>query len=114
MGFLIRMTFWFSLVLLALPLGTGSGENSEERTVGLFSTLMAAREAATDIAGLCERKPEVCATGRAAFHTIGERAKEGARIAYDMLDEPEPAPRPQEAVGQQEITTGSIDARPAG
>jgi hypothetical protein len=113
MGFLIRMAFWFSLVLLALPLGTGSGENGEAGTVGLFPALMAARDAAADIAGLCERQPDVCATGRAAFHTIGERAKESARIAYDMLDEKDAAPRPEVAVGPQDITTGSIPAKPA-
>jgi len=84
MGFLIRSTFWFSLVLLALPLG--GGEDGQQ-SVGAFQTLMAAREAIGDVAGICERKPDVCETGKHAMHTVGVRAREGARIAFEVLDE---------------------------
>lgn len=84
MGFLIRGAFWFSLVLLALPLGGG---NDETPSVGALQALIAAREAVGDVAGICERKPEVCETGRHAMHTIGVRAREGARIAFEVLDE---------------------------
>jgi hypothetical protein len=86
MFFLIRMAFWFSLVLLALPLTVGSEESGHE-SVGPIQALLAAREAVGDIAGICERKPEVCETGRSAMQTIGARAKETARIATAMLDE---------------------------
>ncbi|RVD28877.1 hypothetical protein EN742_35310, partial [Mesorhizobium sp. M4A.F.Ca.ET.020.02.1.1] len=61
MGFLIRMAFWFSLVLLALPLNVGTDEAGHE-TVGPIQALFAAREAVGDIAGICERKPDVCET----------------------------------------------------
>ncbi len=96
MSFLLRMAFWFSLVLLALPMG---GASDGQPTVGLVTTLFAAREAMTDMAGMCERKPEVCETGKAAFHTISGRARESARIAYEMIgnDAPVPAPRPYDA-----------------
>jgi len=84
MGFLIRTAFWFSLVLLVLPLGTGpNGENS----VSPLQAIFAAREAVGDLAGICERKPDVCETGKAAMQTIGVRARESARIAYQALDE---------------------------
>ncbi|WP_406873858.1 DUF5330 domain-containing protein [Aminobacter sp. P9b] len=84
MGFLFRTAFWFSLVLLLLPLGTGpDGENS----VSPLQAIFAAREAVGDIAGICERKPEVCETGKAAMQTIGVRARESARIAYEALDQ---------------------------
>jgi hypothetical protein len=86
MFFLIRMAFWFSLVLLALPLTVGS-EQSGHESVGPIQALLAAREAVGDIAGICERKPEVCETGKSAMQTIGARAKETARIATAMLDE---------------------------
>jgi hypothetical protein len=86
MFFLIRMAFWFSLVLLALPLTVGSQESGHE-SVGPIQALLAAREAVGDIAGICERKPEVCETGKSAMQTIGARAKETARIATAMLDE---------------------------
>lgn len=84
MGFLIRAAFWFSLVLLFLPLSTGPDGESQ---VSPLQALFAAREAVGDIAGICERKPEVCETGKAAMQTIGVRARESARIAYELLDE---------------------------
>lgn len=84
MGFLIRAAFWFSLVLLFLPLSTGPDGESQ---VSPLQALFAAREAVSDIAGICERKPEVCETGKAAMQTIGVRARESARIAYELLDE---------------------------
>ncbi|RUZ16589.1 hypothetical protein EN949_31190, partial [Mesorhizobium sp. M7A.F.Ca.US.007.01.2.1] len=86
MVFLIRMAFWFSLVLLALPLSVGPDEAGHE-SVGPIQALFAAREAVGDIAGICERKPDVCETGKSAMHTITARAKETAKIAAAMMDD---------------------------
>jgi hypothetical protein len=85
MFFLMRMTFWFSLVLLMLPFGGGDDGGQ----VSPLKALMTVREAVGDIAGICERKPDVCETGKSALHTIGVRAKASARIGYDMLGEPD-------------------------
>jgi Family of unknown function (DUF5330) len=85
MFFLMRMTFWFSLVLLMLPFGDGD----DGQQVSPLKALMTVREAVGDIAGICERKPDVCETGKSALHTIGVRAKASAKLAYDMLDEPD-------------------------
>lgn len=101
MGFLIRMAFWFSLVLLALPLTVGPDEAGRE-SVGPLQALFAAREAVGDIAGICERKPDVCETGKSAMHTITARAKETAKIAAAMLDE-KTATEPDTSV-----STGSV------
>lgn len=84
MGFLIRSAFWFSLVLLALPINTGK---DGEQSVGAVQAFLAAREAVADLSGICERKPDVCETGKSAMHTVGLRAKEAARIAYELLDD---------------------------
>ncbi|MBX3581277.1 MAG: DUF5330 domain-containing protein [Rhizobiaceae bacterium] len=89
MGFLIRMTFWFSLVLLVLPLGPAS---ESAPSVNPIQAFFAAKEAVDDFTGICERKPEVCEVGKAAMQTIGSRAREGARIVYEMLDEDGKAP----------------------
>jgi len=89
MSFLIRMAFWFSLVLLVLPLDTGTNGDS----VSPIQAFFAAREAVDDVSGICERKPGVCEVGKAAMQTIGARARETARIAYQMFEENgEPAP----------------------
>lgn len=96
MFFLIRMAFWFSLVLLALPLGP-DGEHGAPG-VNPIQAFFAAKEAVDDMAGMCERKPGVCEVGKAAMQTIGVRAKETARIAYGMLEE-NAAPTPSDEVG---------------
>ncbi|ESY29740.1 MULTISPECIES: DUF5330 domain-containing protein [unclassified Mesorhizobium] len=102
MGFLIRMAFWFSLVLLALPLTVGPDEDGRE-SVGPFQALFAAREAVGDIAGICERKPDVCETGKSAMHTISARAKETAKIAAAMLDDESAETSPDTS-----LATGSV------
>ena len=86
MGFLIRMAFWFSLVLLVLPLDPATGDGTVD-SISPVQAFFAARAAVDDVAGICERKPDVCETGKAAMRTIGVRAREGMRIAYEMLDE---------------------------
>lgn len=100
MGFLIRAAFWFSLVLLALPFGVGTGDGEE--AVGPLQALSAAREAVGDIAGMCERRPDVCETGKSALHTIGVRARETAKLAAAMLEEND-AGQPD-----TQTTTGSV------
>src|SRR5690606_1290762 len=54
--------------------------------VGPLQAVTAAGAAIGDIAGLCDRKPDVCETGKAAFSTISERARDSAEFAYRMLD----------------------------
>lgn len=103
MGFLIRAAFWFSLVLLALPFDIGPDEAGRE-SVGAVQALVAAREAVGDIAGICERKPEVCETGKSAMRTITVRAKETAKIAAAMLDD-------ETAEPDTSTTTGSIPVK---
>ncbi|MBN9257670.1 MULTISPECIES: DUF5330 domain-containing protein [unclassified Mesorhizobium] len=104
MGFLIRAAFWFSLVLLLLPLNVGSDESGHE-SVSPLQALFAAREAVGDIAGICERKPDVCETGKSAMQTIGARAKETAKIAAAMLDDKTASDTPDTSV-----STGSVPA----
>ena len=108
MGFLIRTAFWFSLVLLMLPFGSG---DSGEPQVGPLQALMAARGAIDDFSGICERKPEVCETGKAALHTIGVRAKASAKFAYEMLEDEEtaqPVETADAAAPDLTIMTGTV------
>jgi hypothetical protein len=101
MGFLVRAAFWFSLVLLVLPFGS-TGEDGSE-AVSPFQAFFAAREAVSDVTGICERKPDVCEIGKSALQTIGVRARESARIAYELLDQ-------QFGELDPSIQTGSIPA----
>ena len=85
MGFLIKSAFWLSLVLLFIPFDKVEGTQKAD-TVSPVTALLAAREAASDIGHICARKPEVCTVGQEALHTIGVRARAGAKLAYEMLD----------------------------
>lgn len=108
MSFLLRITFWFALVVFLLPLGTSSTRTGEE-AVGALEAVSAAKQAIEDVAGICERQPDVCVTGKAALRSFGARARDTARAAYESLDKtleedaapqdpgvPVPAPRPTE------------------
>ncbi|MDQ0319580.1 hypothetical protein QO002_001718 [Pararhizobium capsulatum DSM 1112] len=88
MWFLIKGTFWFSLVLVLLPFldttSTKTLENGPKVNVG--DTVSAATEAFTYISAICVQKPDVCEKGAETFVALGHRAREGARIAYQFLD----------------------------
>ena len=106
MFFLIRMAFWFSLVLLALPLDP-AGTNGA--SVSPIQAFFAAQQAVDDVSGICERKPDVCDVGRAAMQTIGVRARETARIAYEMLEE-NGATKPADDIGALIASEGDATA----
>jgi hypothetical protein len=109
MGFLIRTAFWLSLVLLVIPFDVSdSGEQVE--TVSPVQAFLAARDAVGDIAGMCERQPEVCEVGRSALHTIGLKARETARIAYAWIEEDSSAPSEPDT----RIMTGSVEIQNGG
>jgi hypothetical protein len=103
MWFLIKGSFWFSLVLIALPfLDQNSREALEDAPpLEVSQSMAAAVEALEDIRQICVRKPEVCETGSETFAALGSRAKEGARIAYQFLDS-------KFADGEPDLTTGSL------
>lgn len=112
MGFLIKSAFWIGLILLVIPLDSGM-PGGERASIGAFEAFIAVREAASDLGGICERKPEVCETGRAALQTIAVRAREGARIASEALDgfaEPDASElaRDTATVPDATIATGSV------
>ena len=110
MGFLVRTAFWFSLVLLFIPFEVSDGEGRVD-TVGPIQAFFAAKEAVDDIAGMCERRPDVCDTGRSALHTIGLKARETARMAYAWIEEDTRDTAPaQHEIADREIMTGSIEA----
>lgn len=54
--------------------------------VGPVQAARAAREAVSDTMAICERKPDVCKTAKAALHTIVTRAKETARFALEYVN----------------------------
>lgn len=88
MWFLMKGMFWFSLVLLALPIFDDRPEVAEANgpEVELGATLNALGVALGDIRDICQRHPDVCVTGSEAMTALGMRARDGARVAYRYLD----------------------------
>lgn len=88
MWFLIKGTFWFSLVLVLLPFidADSSAKLDKGPTVQIGDTFSAASEALTYVTAMCLEKPDVCEKGSETFVALGHRAREGARIAYQFLD----------------------------
>ena len=86
MWFIIRTGFWFSLVLLALPLGGAGGEGGRSMT-GMGDAIAAAQGAVADMSGFCARRAETCDTGRKVAGEVAARAKTAAHLALVYLDQ---------------------------
>ena len=110
MWFLIKTAFWFSIVLIMLPIfdQEATSRLQGEKGVELTDALGAAAGALSYVGAMCNEKPEVCVKGAETFSTLGSRAREGARVAYTYLDT-------QFADDQQKsadaVLTGSVAVR---
>lgn len=88
MWFMIKGSFWFSLVLLALPFLDRDAERSSEAAaeINVSDSIGVVITAIEDIKQICERQPDVCEKGGQTIAALGVRAREGARVAYEFLD----------------------------
>ena len=88
MWFLIRTGFWFSLVLMFLPIFAkpeGDPRPAGEPTVQVSDALSAATGVVQYVGAMCSEKPDVCMKGGETLMALGYQARDGARVAYDML-----------------------------
>ena len=86
MWFLIKGSFWFGLVLVLLSFFSGEGPTSSQPKLQFSDALVAATGAYDYVTGMCGEKPEVCVKGAETMAALGHRAREGARVAYELLD----------------------------
>lgn len=88
MGFLVKGAFWFSVVLLSLPLlhGSESEMGLPAADIEFGQTFQALGTAIADIRAICERHPDVCETGGETLTALGLQARDGAELAYQYLD----------------------------
>ncbi len=87
MWFLIKGSFWFGLVLVALSVfSSESSDNAGHPQLQLSDAFTAASGAYVYITGMCSEKPEVCSKGGETLTALGYRVREGARVAYELLD----------------------------
>ena len=86
MRFLLRITFWLGLVLVLLPRDK-TPESDKAPQVGAAEAVQAATAAVSDMSQFCKRQPAACEVGGQAATMIGQRAKDGARKLYQMINE---------------------------
>lgn len=120
MWFLIRAAFWFSLVLVLLPLFDNESTQKLQDAPGveIGDTVTAASEAISYLSAMCLQKPEVCEKGAETFVALGHRAREGARVAYKLLDSQFADPAEKTAATEVDLAqplppvpaTGDVDA----
>ncbi len=88
MWFLIRAGFWFSLVLMFLPIFAkpeGGPRPSGEPAVQVSDAISAASGVVQYVGAMCTEKPDVCLKGGETLTALGYQVGDGARVAYDML-----------------------------
>lgn len=88
MWFLIKTGFWFSLVLVLLPLFSSVSTSRPDGAskVEVSDAFTAATGAFQYVSAICQEKPDVCVKGGETLTALGYRAREGALIAYQLLD----------------------------
>src|SRR6476661_588623 len=86
MFFLLRMAFWFGLVLVLLP-REKTPESEKLPQIGASEAVQAATAAVSDMTQFCKRQPAVCEVGGQAATVIGQRAQDGARKLYQIIND---------------------------
>ncbi len=84
MFFLLRMAFWFGVVLILLPSGAAQ-RNLSTNEVGAADAISAASATVEDLRGFCARQPDACTVGSHVATAIGYRAQAGAKMLYEVL-----------------------------
>src|ERR1700753_598203 len=105
MFFLIRMAFWLSVVLVLLPTGGGSSQQTASAPgteSGAISAVSTASATVSDMRQFCSRQPDACAIGSQAAVAFGQRAQAGAKLGYDFISE-RGAQREAGCVGAQRV-----------
>jgi hypothetical protein len=85
MRFLLRMTFWLGVIVVLLP--RGESQPASNAQISATDAVSAATATVGDMRQFCERQPEACVVGSQAAVALEDRAKAGAKLLYNMLNE---------------------------
>jgi hypothetical protein len=86
MRFLLRITFWLGLVLVLLPRDK-TPESEKRPQIGAADAVQAATAAVSDMTQFCKRQPAACEVGGQAATIIGQRAQDGAKKIYQIIND---------------------------
>jgi len=88
MWFLIKGSMWFAAVLVVLSYFSNKPATEAEglSPLQVSNAFSAATEAYQYVSAICTEKPEVCEKGAETFSALGTRARQGAQVAFELLD----------------------------
>ena len=126
MWFLIKSSITFALVLVGLSYFSGrpAVETEGAPQVEMQDAVGAAAQAFQYLSAICIERPDVCVKGAETFAALGQRAKEGALVAFELLDEQfadetpalaqvsDPQPMPQKLLSTASTNTFSTGGIP--
>ena len=85
MRFLLRLAFWLSVVVILLPRSESQPPSGTQ--VSASEAVAAASATIGDMAKFCDRQPDACTVGTQAAEALGDRARDGAKRLYEILNE---------------------------
>ncbi|AQX19410.1 DUF5330 domain-containing protein [Bartonella sp. WD16.2] len=110
--FLIKSAFFLFVIFIVISFFSAKPKNNHSPTlednITVSDAIIAFKNTITDLGKFCERNVEVCKTGKSLFNPLGERARDGAKIAYEYLD----SIFSNKSTIQSENTTSENDALP--
>lgn len=88
MWFFIKGSMWFAAVLVVLSYFSSKPATEGEglSPLQVSNAFSAATEAYQYVSAICTEKPEVCEKGAETFSALGTRARQGAQVAFELLD----------------------------
>lgn len=112
--YIIRTVFWLSLLVFLLPIGEDAPEQAQQgsapqNSLSAGDALGAAMSTVKDVAGLCERKPDVCDAGSAAWETFQRKARYGVNAIYQWANGEGAAPENQLVEPGEDRAAGMTD-----
>ncbi|MEL6089046.1 DUF5330 domain-containing protein [Bartonella schoenbuchensis] len=88
--FLIKSAFFLFIIFVVISFFSAKPKDNHssslEANITASDAIIALKNTITDLGKFCERNVEVCKTGKSFFNPLGERARDGAKIAYEYLD----------------------------
>lgn len=89
--FLIKLLLFLFFVFViisffvAKPSNHHSSTSKNSETTTTSDVIIAFKEALNDLGAFCDRNIEACKVGKSFLSSLGERARYGARAAYEYL-----------------------------
>lgn len=112
MMFLIRTAFWLGVVIMLIPVEEDpAGQVAPVRmdVVGALEAAGAAQVAIADLGGFCERNPSACDIGERLATTFALKARTGARLVTEFIDDKLAGADAPAAVGHGTLTPADLE-----